>query len=57
VLGLSLAGVSVLAIVPALAGMYAGQWLRLRVSEAVFRRAFFSGLIALGAYLAVRNLG
>jgi len=27
------------------------------VSEAVFRRAFFAGLIALGAYLAVRNLG
>jgi len=57
VLGLAVAVASVLAIVPALAGMYAGQRLRLRVSEAVFRRAFFSGLIALGAYLVMRNLG
>jgi uncharacterized protein len=56
VLGLSLAGASLLAMVPALVGMYFGQWLRLRVSEAVFRRAFFAGLIALGAWLAARNV-
>ncbi|HVI71363.1 MAG TPA: sulfite exporter TauE/SafE family protein [Pyrinomonadaceae bacterium] len=55
VLGLSVAGASLLAMVPALAGMYLGQWLRLRVSEAVFRRVFFAGLIALGGYLALRN--
>jgi len=55
VLGLSLAGASLLAVVPALVGMYTGQWLRLRVNEEAFRRAFFFGLIALGAYLAVRN--
>ncbi len=55
-LGLSLAGASLVAMVPALAGMYLGQWLRLRVSEAVFRRVFFAGLVALGAYLALRNL-
>jgi uncharacterized membrane protein YfcA len=56
VLGLSLTGVSSLAMVPALLGMYLGQCLRLRVSEAVFRRVFFAGLVALGGYLALRSL-
>jgi uncharacterized membrane protein YfcA len=55
VLGLSLAAASLAALVPALAGMYVGQWLRLRVSEEAFRRAFFIGLVALGGYLAARN--
>ncbi len=55
VLGLSLAAASLAALVPALAGMYIGQRLRLRVSEEAFRRAFFIGLIALGGYLAARN--
>ena len=55
VLGLSLAGTSLLAVAPALVGMYIGQWLRLRVSADAFRRAFFFGLIVLGTYLAVRN--
>jgi uncharacterized protein len=57
VLGLTLAGASLVAMVPALAGMYLGQWLRLRVSEALFRRVFFAGLAVLGSYLALRNLG
>lgn len=57
VLTFHLAGASLLAMVPAFAGMYFGQWLRLRVSEALFRRIFFAGLIALGGYLALRNLG
>lgn len=56
VLGLSLAGASLLALVPALAGMYAGQWLRLRVSEQTFQRVFFAGLVALGVHLAAKNL-
>jgi uncharacterized membrane protein YfcA len=56
-LGLELAGASLLAMLPAFAGMYIGQWMRLRASEAVFRRIFFAGLIALGAYLAARNFG
>lgn len=55
--GPSLAGASLLAVIPAVAGMYFGQRLRLRVSEELFRRVFFSGLIALGGYFAVRNLG
>jgi len=57
VLGLEAAGAGLLAMLPALAGMYIGQLLRARVSEAVFRRAFFTGLMALGAYLAARNFG
>ena len=56
VLELSLAGASLVALVPALAGMYLGQRVRLRVSEEVFRRVFFAGLIALGTWLAIRNL-
>ncbi len=56
VLGPSLAGASLLAIAPAVAGMYIGQWLRQRVSEVVFRRVFFFGLIVLGVYLAMRNI-
>mgnify|MGYP006207470701 CR=1 FL=1 len=36
--------------------IYPGQKLRVRISAATFRRAFFSGMIVLGAYLALRNL-
>ena len=51
--GPALAG-SALALLPALLGMSVGQRLRMRVAPATFRRAFFSGLLALGAYLAIR---
>lgn len=57
VLGLPVAGASVLALAPALAGMFLGQWIRTRISAATFRRSFFVSLLALGAYLALRNLG
>lgn len=46
------AGASVLALAPALLGMAVGGWVRGRVSERVFRRCFFLGLLALGAHLA-----
>ena len=55
VLGLEAAGAGLLAMLPALAGMYIGQLVRARVSELVFRRVFFAWLIALGVYLAARN--
>ncbi|CAM3760798.1 putative membrane transporter protein [Bordetella sputigena] len=42
---------SLLALVPALLGMMAGQWLRQRVSATVFRRCFFAGVGALGLHL------
>jgi uncharacterized membrane protein YfcA len=51
---LPLAGTSLLAVAPALAGMYAGQALRGRVRESIFRIWFFIGLLALGAHLALR---
>jgi uncharacterized membrane protein YfcA len=50
------AGTGAAAILPALAGMYAGQRLRLRLDAATFRRWFFAGLIGLGAYMVLRNL-
>ncbi len=45
---------SSLALVPALAGMFAGQWLRNRIAPPVFRRCFFAGLVLLGLQLALR---
>ena len=50
-----LAATSIVALLPALAGMYAGQRLRRRLNPEVFRRCFFAGLIGLGGYMAVRS--
>jgi len=50
----ALAG-SALALLPALAGMGVGQWLRLRVRPETFKTIFFCGLLALGAYLTIRS--
>jgi uncharacterized membrane protein YfcA len=47
------AGTSLLALAPALAGMFAGQWMREKISPAVFKRCFFMGLLALGLHLAL----
>ncbi|WP_459614702.1 sulfite exporter TauE/SafE family protein [Bordetella sp. 2513F-2] len=49
------AGASVLALLPALAGMMLGQWLRHRVSERAFKRAFFVSLALLGAHLLYKG--
>jgi uncharacterized membrane protein YfcA len=54
--GASIAGTSLLALAPALAGMAAGGFVRTRISTAVFRRWFFWGLLALGAHLASRGM-
>lgn len=45
---------SLLALAPALAGMWAGQRLRQAMSEAAFRKTFFLGLVLLGGWLLVR---
>jgi uncharacterized membrane protein YfcA len=45
---------SALALLPALAGMGVGQWLRRRVQPETFKMVFFCGLLALGLYLAIR---
>ena len=56
VLDARIAGVSAFALAPALGGMALGTLVRGRVSERVFRRCFFLGLMALGAPLALRRL-
>lgn len=56
VLGFDIAGASLLALLPALGGMWLGQWLRLRISPVTFRRCFFLGLLALGGYLVLRGV-
>ncbi|MCP2005186.1 UNVERIFIED_ORG: putative membrane protein YfcA [Buttiauxella agrestis ATCC 33320] len=45
---------SAVALIPAIAGMYAGQYLRKVISELAFRRCFFIGLIALGIYMTIK---
>jgi uncharacterized protein len=53
---MSLAGTSLLALIPAALGMYVGQALRRRLDAETFRRWFFYGLIALGLYMVTRAL-
>jgi uncharacterized protein len=48
--------ISLAATVPALAGMALGQRVRHRMSEETFRPVFFSVLLMLGAWLALRPL-
>jgi uncharacterized protein len=47
---------SLLALLPALAGMRAGQWIRRAVRPDVFRRCFFAGLLLLGGHLTLKGL-
>ena len=51
---LAAAGNSLLAVVPALAGMFIGQRLRHKLSPEAFRRWFFIGLVVLGIYMIAR---
>lgn len=55
-LDMTVAGHSLLALIPALAGMGAGQFIRNRISAGTFRLCFFAGLLALGGYLCWRSL-
>ena len=47
---------SLLALLPAIAGMLLGQWLRDRIAVRTFRICFFAGLVALGAHAVLRPL-
>jgi uncharacterized membrane protein YfcA len=55
-LPLAASGASLLAVLPALAGMWLGGWLRLRVRPETFRLCFFVGLLLLGVELIWRGL-
>jgi len=52
----SAAAESLLALAPALAGMFVGQWVRTRVRPETFRLCFFLGMLALGTHLALRGV-
>jgi len=45
---------SLLALIPTVIGMAAGQWLRQQLQPEVFRRWFLASLVALGIYMLVR---
>ncbi len=51
----NVAGGSLLAVVPALVGMYVGSRVRASISPRLFKLSFFLGLLALGAHLAIRS--
>jgi uncharacterized membrane protein YfcA len=53
-LDLRASGLSAALVVPALAGMALGQYVRSRVSAATFKRFFFIGTLLLGLHLASR---
>ena len=44
---------SLLALAPALLGMWLGQVLRQRISAGLFKRVFFIGMALLGAHLLI----
>ncbi|MES2818741.1 MAG: sulfite exporter TauE/SafE family protein [Pseudomonadota bacterium] len=50
-----LLGASLVLVLPALAGMALGQWLRQRISPAAFKRLFFIGMALLGGHLLVNG--
>lgn len=52
-LGSSELGASLIALAPALLGMWLGQWLRQRISALMFRRGFFLGMAALGLHFLI----
>jgi uncharacterized membrane protein YfcA len=47
---------SVVMLLPAIGGMYAGEVVRQRLSPTLFRRVFFGGLIVLGVYMIAREV-
>ncbi|MGZ3350766.1 MAG: TSUP family transporter, partial [Xanthobacteraceae bacterium] len=55
-LQMPIAGVSLLALAPALVGMVLGQWVRARVRSETFRICLFAGSLLLGAHLVLRPL-
>ena len=52
---MSAAGISILCILPALAGMSLGRWVRGKIDSETFRRLFLIGLLFLGSGLIFRS--
>lgn len=50
----TLSSASALALVPALIGVFAGQAIRSRLSEALFRQIFFVSILILGLYITLK---
>jgi len=55
-LSAELGTISAVSVVPAIIGMVLGQKLRQRLSEAKFRKVFFTSILILGLYIIVRSL-
>ena len=49
------AGSSIIALIPALAAMILGQRLRTKISQQLFRKLFYIGMLILGAFLMLRS--
>jgi uncharacterized membrane protein YfcA len=49
------AGLSTVALLPSLAGVYLGRWTRRQIDEDRFQRLFLYAVLALGAYLVWRS--
>ena len=56
ILTLELSGWSALAIIPAITGVFFGQRIRKRISEAIFKKIFFSCLIMLGIFITYNSI-
>jgi uncharacterized membrane protein YfcA len=53
---MSVALSSLFALIPAFAGMFIGQAIRMRLRQDIFKKCFFIGLVILGAYMAIRTI-
>ena len=53
---MAVATASLVALLPAFAGMYAGQKIRNKMPQDVFKTCFFTGLLILGAYMSFRAI-
>ena len=56
ILTLELSGWSAFAIIPAITGVFFGQRIRKRISEAIFKKFFFSCLIMLGIFITYNSI-
>lgn len=50
-------GLSLIALIPALLGMWLGTKIRYRISEQKFRKVFFIGLVVFGTYMVLHQWG